>query len=218
MTKTYNDCQVLLIENDYLLGLGIAEMFNKNNVKVLDTALDGKSAIDKFDSLKPDLVLMEFSLPDINGVELTRKIKSLAPDTKVMMHSSLKTKHEIRYALYNGVDGFCVKGTDMELMKAGITLVLSDGTFIDPQINVKALGRNFVNLFFDREKAEREYDLTPREIEISKLMCFGKNYQEIAKDLGNSVNTIRAHMGHIFEKFEVNNRTDCIIKIWELFE
>jgi two-component system, NarL family, response regulator LiaR len=213
-SKCCENCQLLLVEDDLIMQVGISKLFAQHQIDVVYIASDGNTGVDKTIELKPDIVLMDLSLPDLSGIEAIRRIKSAVPNTKVVAISASTNIEQITDAFDSGANAFCVKGTSIEQLKAAITTALGNGIYFDPQIHEKIFIKNMMRFYSFQENSLENYHLSSKEIEVLKLIAQGKDNEEISSALTISNNTIKAHVRSIYGKLGVNNRVEASLKLW----
>jgi len=155
----------------------------------------------------PDLVIMDISLPGMNGVEATKLIKQSSPLTEIIILTVHEDNETIFNAICAGASGYLLKTSDNDALKTGIIEVFSGGASLNPII-----ARRILNLFNQFQKPGYDYELTDRESQILKLMVDGHNRQSIADKLFLSPLTIASHSKKIYSKLHVHNRGDAISK------
>jgi len=158
-----NKISVLLVDDHSLVRRGFRRMLeDEPDIKVVGEAADGEEAVKLARSLKPQVIVMDCALPGINGLQATRKILEIAPETQVLMLSMHTEETWVRQALDAGARGYVLKNAmDLELGSA-IRRIVSGETVLDAQLEKQ-----------ESLKGERSSGLTPREVEILQLICDG---------------------------------------------
>ena len=174
---------VLLVDDHSLVRRGFRRMLeDEADIRVVGEASDGEEAVKLARSLKPQVIVMDCALPGINGLQATRKILQLLPETLVLMLSMHTEETWVRQAIDAGARGYVLKNAmDLELSSAIRRLVKGE-TVLDGQLSKQ-----------QALKGERNAGLTPREVEILQLICDGKSNKEIANQLELSANTVAVH-------------------------
>ena len=192
---------VLLVDDHSLVRRGFRRMLeDEADLQVVGEASDGEEAIKLVRSLGPRVVVMDCALPGINGLQATRKILQLAPDTLVLMLSMHTEETWVRQALDAGARGYVLKNAmDLELGSA-IRRIVNGETVLDGQ-----LARQ------ESLKGERNSGLTPREVEILQLICEGKSNKEIATQLELSANTVAVHRANIMDALGIHKTAELIV-------
>src|SRR5213595_730470 len=191
---------VLLVDDHSLVRRGFRRMLeDEPDLQVVGEASDGEEAIKLARSLKPRVIVMDCALPGINGLQATRKILQLAPDTLVLMLSMHTEETWVRQSLDAGARGYVLKNAmDLELGSA-IRRIVNGETVLDEQLAKQ-----------ESLKGERNAGLTPREVEILQLICEGKSNKEIAVQLELSANTVAVHRANIMDALEYTRRRNWL--------
>jgi len=192
---------VLLVDDHSLVRRGFRRMLeDEPDIHVVGEASDGKEAIELTRSLKPQVIVMDCALPEVNGLQATRKILSFAPDTLVLMLSMHSEDTWVRQAIDAGARGYVLKNAmDLELGSA-IRRIVKGETVLDPQLLPK-----------ENLKGERNSGLTAREVEILQLICEGKSNKEIAVQLDLSVNTVAVHRANIMDALGIHKTAELVV-------
>lgn len=192
---------VLLVDDHSLVRRGFRRMLeDEPDIRVVGEASDGKEAIELTRSLKPQVIVMDCALPEVNGLQATRKILAFAPSTLVLMLSMHTEETWVRQAMDAGARGYVLKNAmDLELGSA-IRRIVNGETVLDPQLLPK-----------ENLKGERNSGLTAREVEILQLICEGKSNKEIAAQLELSVNTIAVHRANIMDALGIHKTAELVV-------
>ncbi|HUC86356.1 MAG TPA: response regulator transcription factor [Candidatus Acidoferrales bacterium] len=167
-----------------------------------------KEAMAEIPRLRPDVVLMDIHLPGESGIACTARLKARMPDLQVMILTVYKDIELIFQALKAGASGYLLKRAPAEEVLRAITDVHSGGAPMTSEI-----ARLVVQSFRPTAAVGIEQQgLSPRELEILALLCDGTTNKEIAVQLGISAETVRTHLGHIYEKLHVQGRTEAVTK------
>lgn len=170
------------------------------DIHVVGEASDGREAVDLTRSLKPKVIVMDCALPEMNGLQATRKILSFAPETLVLMLSMHAEETWVRQAIDAGARGYVLKNAmDLEL-GAAIRRMVQGETVVDGQLLPK-----------ENLKGERNAGLTTREVEILQLICDGKSNKEIASQLNLSVNTVAVHRANIMDALGIHKTAELVV-------
>jgi DNA-binding NarL/FixJ family response regulator len=187
--------------------------------KVVGEANDGRLAVDNILSMKPEVVLMDIGLPTMDGIEVTKKVKELAPDCKVIMLTSHDSDRDVFAALAAGADGYCLKEVSGTQLAMAIRCVADGAAWLDPGVASRvlkacAVGGNVPQaaVSMTKQQSGAQQTLSQRELDVLKLVVDGLSNQEIADKLVVSVETVKTHMRHIMEKMAVSDRTQAAVK------
>lgn len=176
--------------------------------KVLDIFKTAEDAVIGLPKLKPDIVIMDISLPGMNGIECIRQIRDKSPGTQFMMFTVYENDEKVFEALKAGASGYLLKNTGLVQLIESLKELHNGGSPMSANI-----ARKLVTLFRAEQKETANLAiLSNRENEILLLLSKGLLYKEIADQLSISVSTVRQHIHHIYEKLHVQNRTEAINK------
>ena len=206
----------ILIVEDYLhtrktTAYGLKIKLPDVNISEAD---NGQSAINYIKlGHKPDIVLMDISMPIMNGIDATMHIKNILPDTKVIMLTSFNEKKLVLSAFKSGANAYCLKNIKLDELINVIKSVLNGAIWIDPSIAqfiLEIIQSNDMNTE-PQETESYDFDLTAREKDILKLVALGKSNKEIADELILSIHTVKNHLKNILQKLCVEDRTQAAI-------
>jgi DNA-binding NarL/FixJ family response regulator len=172
------------------------------------TYSSGEEAVSDLPSIYPDVVLMDIHLPGINGIEAVRTLKIQCPSTQFIMSTVYEDDENIFDSLKAGASGYLLKKTAPSKILDSITEVYHGGSPMSSQI-----ARKVIASFQQKNSIDEADILTLREKEILKLLSKGLRYKEIAADLNISMDTVRTHTRHIYEKLQVQSRTEALNKV-----
>src|SRR6185369_1457132 len=175
---------------------------------VLDVFKTAEEALYEIPKLKPDIVIMDISLPGMNGIECILQVKDHSPTTQFMMFTVYENDEKVFEALKAGASGYLLKNTGLVQLVESLKALYDGGSIMNANI-----ARKLVTLFRNNQKQTETIEvLSTRENEILQLLTKGLLYKEIADQLSISVATVRQHIHHIYEKLHVQNRTEAINK------
>jgi DNA-binding NarL/FixJ family response regulator len=193
--------KVLLVDDHALVRRGFRRMLeDEPTFEVVGEASDGLEAVESAERFAPDVIVMDCALPQINGIEASRRILQKRPQTAILMLSMHSEDTLVRQALDAGAKGYVLKNAmDLDLVSA-IKGVAEGKTVLDSQIERSG------NL-----KGERDTGLTPRELEILQHIVAGKSNKEIASDLHLSVNTVSVHRANIMDALGIHKTAELVV-------
>lgn len=206
-----------MVEDHKLLRAGLRSLFDEtDDISLIAEAETGKEAVEKTKLLKPDVVLMDIGLPDISGIEATKRILANDVNQKVMMLTSHINEKEVMDSLSAGAYAYVLKDINTELLTMVIKSIKDGAIWLDPQI--VPLIRDKSSCFIPQKQNSRaafraqHANLTEREYEVLKLVVDGQSNSEIANTLTISEHTAKAHVCNIIQKLVVDDRTQAAVK------
>lgn len=200
----------LLIADDHqVLIEGLVELLSDiDNIKVIDTANDGKQVMELLKIHQVDVILMDINMPIMNGLETCKKVKQKYPDVKVLALTTLDTGSFIQKMLKYGASGYLLKNTSQQELITAIETVYKGETFMNDQTN-KILMNSLMNQTPNRAFIPT---LTRREKEVLALISKELTTVEISKSLHISLNTVQTHRRNLIQKFDVKNSVGLVRK------
>ena len=201
---------VALVEDDKTLRESLADFIaSRKNMRCAGAFASGEDALREIPKIAPDVVLMDLHLPGMSGIDCARELKSRLPDTQIVMLTMFKEPEKIFAALRAGASGYLLKRAAATELASAIEQVHAGGSPITPEI-----ARHVVRFFQQQTEAPRaiEGHLTDRERELLSLLARGRQYKEIADQLGISGDTVRSHIRRIYKKLQVHSRTEAAVK------
>jgi len=195
--------RIILADDHAIVREGLRSMLeNELNMIVLAQAESGRTAIDLAVKLRPDIVIMDISMPDLNGIEATQRIVAEAEGVRVIALSMHSDKRYVAEMLKAGASGYLLKHSALDELERAIQTVLSGRTYVSPSI-AGVMVKDYVEHL--KAKAEGPTSLlTAKEREVLQLIAEGKSTKEIAGKLNVSVPTIETHRQHIMEKLDLH--------------
>jgi len=196
-----NKLTVLLVDDHALVRRGFRRILeDEPTFQVVGEASDGLEAVQLAEQLHPAVIVMDCALPQMNGIEATRRILAKSPQIAILMLSMHSEDTLVRQALEAGARGYILKNAmDLDLVTA-IKQIAEGKTVLDPQITRAG------NL-----KGERDTGLTPRELEILQHIVAGKSNKEIAAELNLSVNTVSVHRANIMDALGIHKTAELVV-------
>lgn len=174
--------------------------------QVCGEAASGREAVAKAKLLKPDVAILDFGMPELNGAEATRQILHESPRTEIMILTMHDADLLIREVLAAGARGFVLKSDASRDLIAAVQALLAHKTFLSPGVS-----KLVVDGYLRGPEVEASADrLTPREREIVQLVAEGKSSKEVAASLTISVRTVEAHRSHVMEKLELSSVSELV--------
>ncbi len=197
--------RVLVVDDHVIVRNGLAQLLATTaEFELVGAAGDGREAIEMVAALRPDVVLMDLSMPEMDGVEATQRISAAHPEAKIVILSSFSEHQRVLAALDAGAEGYVLKHADPEQILAAIDAVHRGGAPIDPQVAR-------VLLDVKRNAPTARGVLTDREEEVLRLVQSGLANKQIGRQLGISERTVKAHLTKIFQTLGVADRTQAAL-------
>jgi len=204
--------KILIVDDHEVVRDGLRNiLLSLENISIAGEAGNGEDAIKLYSSVKPDLVIMDISMPGMNGIEATRIIKEKDPDAKILILTMHDNQEYLNQIIRSGAKGFILKNTDKDELLEAVKTVASGENFFSKDIS-KLIIDNYIRSAKEQEKNDgfKEVPLTKREIEILKLIASGYSNQEIANILYISYNTVDTHRKNIMHKLSIKNTAGLV--------
>ena len=209
--------RVLIVDDQLLVRTGFRMILEaETDFEVVGEAGDGVRAIEEARRLRPDVILMDVRMPELDGIEATRRLLTDGGDTKVVMLTTFDMDEYVYDALRAGASGFLLKDVPPEQLVAGIRAVASGDALLAPSVT-----RRVIEEFVRRPPSSvrtlpaRLEDLTARELEVLKLVARGLSNAEIATALFVSETTVKTHVAHILMKLDLRDRVQAVVLAYE---
>jgi len=204
VTKT----RILICDDHTLFVEGIKAMLrNEPSLEIVGEARDGRQAVEQVKHLKPDLLLMDVSMPDMNGFDATRQVHKFDPTVKVLIITMHDEEELVARCLEAGAAGYIIKDAPASQLLYAIEMVQKGERYLSPVVLKKVMETYVKNT----NRPQTSYDrLSPREREVLKLLAEGLSVKEIATRLDLSVKTVDAHKTNLMKKIGVHDRAELI--------
>ena len=199
--------RVMITDDHPVVREGLSAMLSREqDIEVVGEAVNGREAIEKARNLKPDVVLMDLRMPEVDGVEAMRQIRVDNPDIKFIVLTTYDNDEYIFRGIEAGARAYLLKDSPREEMFRAIRVVSEGGSLIEPAVAGKVLDR-FAEL---SRQVQVPATLSEREVEVLRLIAKGISNKIIATSLSISESTVKTHVQSIFNKLEVNDRTEAV--------
>lgn len=199
--------RILLADDHEMVRIGVsAYLSTQLDMEVVGEATNGREAVQKALELKPDIILMDMVMPEMNGAEATAEIIKQWPEAKIMVITSFLDDDKVYPALEAGAISYILKTSNAKRIAEAIRETLSGKTVLEPEVTSKMMQK--MRSGNDRQPHE---ELTDRELEILLLLAQGKSNQEIADELFIALKTVKTHVSNLLSKLEVQDRTQAVI-------
>jgi DNA-binding NarL/FixJ family response regulator len=196
--------RVLIADDHAIVRTGLSQLLGTaDDIELVGAAGDGAEAATMAAELRPDVVLMDLSMPGTDGIAATERIVAAAPDVHVLVLTSFSDQTRILDALQAGAEGYLLKHSEPEVILAGIREIVSGGSPLDPKA-ARVLLTN-------RRSPGPETKLTDREQEVLDMVGAGLPNKTIARRLGISERTVKAHLTNVYQRLGVTDRTQAAL-------
>jgi DNA-binding NarL/FixJ family response regulator len=208
--------RVLIADDDDLMRAGLGELLTADpRIQIVGTASTGREAIERTIQLKPDVVLMDVRMPDVDGIAATRELTRMTPETRVLILTTFEQDDYIFGALRAGASGFLLKRTRPEDLIAAVHTVADGDSLLSPSVTKRVIDRMAQQPTPDLTGQIRLEQLTPREREVLSLVASGLSNREIAATLVVEESTIRTHVKRLLMKLDLRDRVQAVIFAYE---
>ncbi|MCB0179765.1 MAG: response regulator transcription factor [Anaerolineae bacterium] len=205
-----NKIRVLLAEDHTIVRKGIRVLLDtEDDIEVVGEAEDGQEAIDQVEQFIPDLVLMDHTMPVLNGLEATRQIKKRFPDVKVLILTMYTTEEYILPFLQAGASGYLIKKTAPKELVTAIHAVYRGDSYLSPSIS-KTVIEGYIQQSQKIETDDNYEKLTDRERQILQMITEGFSNREIAERLHISIKTVNNHRVNLMDKLDIHSTAKLV--------
>jgi DNA-binding NarL/FixJ family response regulator len=203
-----NQKKILIAEDHTILREGLkALLLASSDLEIVGEADDGRKAVHLAENLSPDLILMDLSMPRMDGLEAIREIKKRFPQIKVLALTVHKTEEYVLSTLKAGVDGYLLKDATHQEMMTAVRSVLGGKRYLSPEVSEKVIEGYLSGKETGSPRSSWD-NLTPREREILKLIGEGFKNKDVAGQLGISPKTVEKHRANLMEKLNLHNTSE----------
>ena len=200
--------KIMITDDHSMIREGLKNLLELDgDIEVIAEAVDGEDCLEKLETVKPDVLLLDINMPKMNGLEVLKNLKARKSKIKVLV---LTVHNEIEYLLKAvdiGVNGYVLKDSESSELKKAITAIADGENYIQPSL-IPALNSKMIEKNEDEVKID---SLTRRELEVLKLLAVGMYNKEVAEKLNISERTVKNHVSNIFKKLEVTDRTQAAV-------
>jgi DNA-binding NarL/FixJ family response regulator len=206
--------RVMIVDDQTLVRSGFRMILTRGGIEVVGEAADGAEAVAQARRLRPEVVLMDVRMPEMDGLEATRRILQQDPSCRVLMLTTFDLDKYVYTALSAGASGFLLKDVSAEHLVASVRLVATGDALLAPSITRRLVER-FARADRSPEIHQDLSTLTPREIEVLGLLGRGLSNTELAVGLHLSEATVKTHVARIFAKLNLRGRAQAVIVAYE---
>jgi DNA-binding NarL/FixJ family response regulator len=202
--------RILITDDHPIVREGLSAVLETQpDFEIVGEAVSGAQAVERAAALRPDVILLDLELPELDGVAALRAIRAANPQAKVIIFTAFDTDERILGAVQAGAQGYLLKGAPREELFQAIRVVHSGGSLLQPVVAARLLRQ------VSGTPALPE-SLTERELEVLRLLAKGRQNKEIASELVISERTVKFHVSAILAKLAVGNRTEAVSKAAQL--
>jgi DNA-binding NarL/FixJ family response regulator len=200
--------RVLIVDDQTLFRSGLAHLLGADErISVVGQAVDGIEAVQLAKTLKPDVVLMDIKMPNLDGIEATRRIIAENPNTKVLMLSTFDSDNNVIQALKAGASGYVLKDAQASSIISSLLAVVAG-----ERVMASAVANRVLEMLTGVTTPKEFYDgLTAREVEILRMLATGMANKQIAFKLKISEKTVRNHVSNMYEKLDIYDRAQAVL-------
>jgi DNA-binding NarL/FixJ family response regulator len=207
--------RLIVVDDHELARAGLRSILDAEpNLEVVGEATTGRAALTLCRRMRPDLVMMDVRMPDVDGLAATRAIKQDHPNTQVILITMHENPVYLLEALKAGAAGYVLKGASKREILGAVRQVLRGEAALHPELATQLLRRMAGET--SEETNPPPARLTPRELDVLRLLARGQTNREIASELSLSLSTVKAHIEHIIAKLGVSDRTQAAVRAVEL--
>jgi DNA-binding NarL/FixJ family response regulator len=208
VSTTTRTARVLIADDQTLFRSGLARLLEVDDrVSVVGEAVDGLDAVKLAATLKPDVVLMDIKMPNLDGIEAARRIISDNPKVKVLMLTTFEADNHVIQALKAGASGYVLKDSQASAIVSSIIAVVAG-----ERVMASAVANRVLEMLTGATTPKEFYDgLTAREVEILKMVATGMANKQIAYKLKISEKTVRNHVSNMYEKLDIYDRAQAVL-------
>jgi DNA-binding NarL/FixJ family response regulator len=216
-TSAAPSIRVLIVDDQMMVREGFSVLLNAMpGIEVVGEAVDGRQAIAQVAALRPDVVLMDIRMPELNGIEATREIVAADADAKVLVLTTFDLDEYVYQALRAGASGFLLKDASARQLADGVRVVAGGEALLAPTVTKRLINEFSKLTEVPRPPAlARVGDLTERETEVLVLIAQGRSNAEIASHLVVAESTIKTHVSRILVKLGLRDRTQAAVFAYE---
>ncbi len=202
--------RVLLVDDHVVVRQGLKALFaDEADIEVIGEASNGREALEFLAQLEPDVVLMDISMPGLNGIEATRQIQQRHPGVKVVVLSMHANEEYVFQVLQAGASGYVLKQSDSMEVLSAIRAAVAGGSFLSPPIS-RTVIEDYLHRAQARGRGSDTELLTAREREVLQLLAEGKSNRDIADELSISIKTVETHRANMMTKLGLSSKTELV--------
>lgn len=199
--------RVMFVDDHEMVRIGVSSYLSAQpDIEVVGEADNGKTAVEMALKLRPDVILMDLVMKEMDGIEATKKIIEQWPEAKIIIVTSFLDDEKVYPALEAGATSYLLKTSKASEIADAVRATYNGQPVLEPEVTGKMMSK-----MRQKNKKELHEELTSREMEILLLMAEGKSNQEIADELFIALKTVKTHVSNILSKLQVQDRTQAVI-------
>jgi DNA-binding NarL/FixJ family response regulator len=196
--------RVAIADDHQVVRVGLAQLLETfDDVEAVGVATGGLEAVEICAAQLPDVLLLDLSMPDLDGIDVTKRLRTASPDTKVVVFTSFSDRERIVQALDAGAIGYLLKDAEPDEIHAALQAAMRGEAPLTP--------RAAAELLADRRSRPTKVELTGRELEVLTLVVEGLANKQIARRMGISEKTVKGHLTNLFQRIGVTDRTQAAL-------
>lgn len=202
--------RVLLIDDHALFRFGLQELLERRGISVLAAVGDGETGLRRVEETRPDVVLLDLRMPQLNGLQLLRELRARYPGMPIAMLTTSAEERDVVDCLQSGAQGYLLKDMEPDALIDALGRIVQGHTVVAPELAI-VLARAVQGEVVGTAQTERVADLTPREHEILCHLAEGQSNKAIARQLNISDGTVKLHVKAILRKLDVHSRVEAAV-------
>lgn len=206
--------RVALVDDQSLVREGFRLILELEGITVVGEAANGRDGLELIRNERPDVVLMDVRMPEMDGIEATRRAAKASPETRVLVLTTFDLDEYVFSAFQAGASGFLLKSVDRDQLVSAVRTVVAGDALVAPQITRRLLDR-FMSRPPTGTLSGGMQDLSARELEVFKLVARGMTNAEVGETLFVSQSTVKTHVARILDKLELRDRVQVVIAAYE---
>ena len=204
-----NALRIFLADDHTVMREGLKSLVNaQSDMDVIGEADNGRATLQRVRELQPDVIILDISMPDLNGIQVTERLKRMGHKTTVLVLTAHDDNGYLRQLLEVGASGYVLKKAAAEELINAIRVVAAGGVYLDPSLAGKVVG-GYLNNHRLGGKPQNN-DVSEREVEVLRLVAWGYTNKEVAAYLRISVKTIETHKANIMQKLDLKSRVEMV--------
>lgn len=212
--------KIVIVDDQEIVREGLKMILSLHEeIEIIGEVSNGKELLNLMEIKRPEVVLMDIRMPNMNGIEATKIMKEKYPQIKIIILTTFNEDEYIFEGLKNGADGYVLKDSNSKEIMAAIKSAVEGEMFLNPKVTVKVINAlNSIKVDKETEKVNNEKEkllstLTPRELEVAKHILNAMTNKDIAEDMFVTEGTVKNYVSRILQKLELNNRSELIIML-----